>query len=141
MHPDRSKLGVCGPLAFAATSTRLTNRRYSRDHSDKYLCSFGKFNALGTLNLMKDMPMRYTLDQYKSLSHRRDELLDGEILVSPTPTVWYARLRRRIQQGLQPLEEKGYEILPPMGCELPPQSLLAPAGSRSAPDAAPGSRR
>lgn len=58
--------------------------------------------------------------------HRRIELLDGSLLVSPDPTVRHQRLGVRIWGALDKVCPSGLEVLPPINLRLQSGRILIP---------------
>lgn len=58
--------------------------------------------------------------------HRRIELLDGSLLVSPDPTVPHQRVGARLWGALDRLCPSGLEVLPPVNVRLASGRILIP---------------
>jgi Uma2 family endonuclease len=71
-----------------------------------------------------------TVDEYLKLPPReddlRDELIEGEIVLSPSAKPLHARVVRRITKLIEPVEALGYEIGTDFGCRLGEHSLPGP---------------
>ncbi len=57
---------------------------------------------------------------------RKEELLEGELIVSPSAKVWHSAIVRRIRERLTPLEPKGYIVANDFACMLGKTSMPAP---------------
>jgi Uma2 family endonuclease len=55
-----------------------------------------------------------------------DELIQGEIVLSPSAKPLHAKIVRRLLKLLEPLEETGYELATDFGCILGEHSLPGP---------------
>jgi Uma2 family endonuclease len=72
-----------------------------------------------------------TLDEFLTRPERedgqREELIEGEVIVSPGAKVWHAAIVRRLRLGLSPLEqERGYVVASDFACILGEKSMPAP---------------
>lgn len=60
-------------------------------------------------------------EQFGSDSHHRDEILDGELVVSPVPSRWHERACQRLFLGLIDFcEARGWDAMLRAEVELPP---------------------
>lgn len=71
--------------------------------------------AKGTMNSMSTTTVHFaTLEEFFNRPPRdddqREELIEGELLVSPGAKVWHAALVRRFREQLAPLESHGYVL-------------------------------
>ena len=57
---------------------------------------------------------------------QREELIEGELLVSPPAKIWHADIVRRLRVSLTPLEQKGYVLANDFACTLGEISMPAP---------------
>lgn len=57
---------------------------------------------------------------------QREELVEGELILSPPAKAWHADLVRRLRRQLISLEEKGYVLINDSSCILGQQSMVAP---------------
>ncbi len=57
---------------------------------------------------------------------QREELVEGELIVSPSAKAWHADIVRRLRRKLVSLEEKGYFLINDSSCILGQQSMVAP---------------
>lgn len=55
-----------------------------------------------------------------------EELIEGEIVLSPLAKPLHARIARRIRNVLAPIEAMGFEVISDFGCLLGKNSLLGP---------------
>jgi Uma2 family endonuclease len=55
-----------------------------------------------------------------------DELIDGEIVLSPSAKPLHAKIVRRLTKLLEPLEPRGYQLAADFGCILGEYSLPGP---------------
>ena len=55
-----------------------------------------------------------------------DELIEGEIVLSPSAKPLRAKIVRRLSKLLEPVEESGYELATDFGCILGDYSLPGP---------------
>jgi Uma2 family endonuclease len=55
-----------------------------------------------------------------------DELIQGEIILSPSAKPLHAKIVRRLLKLLEPLEDRGYELATDFGCVLGANSLPGP---------------
>lgn len=56
---------------------------------------------------------------------QREELIEGEIVLSPEPKPLHAQIVGRLRDALAPLKQQGFVIEGPFGCQLP-DSLPGP---------------
>lgn len=69
-----------------------------------------------------------TVDEFERTYEERldglwEELIEGEIYVSPLKTAGVSYIQSRIFRGLAPLEEQGFTVLPTVACHLTDDSL------------------
>ena len=57
---------------------------------------------------------------------QREELIEGELILSPSAKAWHADIVRRLQRRLVPLEGKGYALVNDSSCILGKHSMPAP---------------
>ncbi len=57
---------------------------------------------------------------------QREELIEGELIVSPAATVWQADIVRRLRLNLAVLEQQNYVIANDFGCILDELSMPTP---------------
>ncbi|HEX4772227.1 MAG TPA: Uma2 family endonuclease [Bryobacteraceae bacterium] len=50
---------------------------------------------------------------------QREELIEGEIVLSPEPKPLHAQIVGRLREALAPLKQQGFVIEGPFGCQLP----------------------
>ncbi len=71
-----------------------------------------------------------TLDQFLARPERddgqREELIEGELVVSPGAKVSHAEIVRRLHKILSPLEEQGFVVSNHFSCVLKPDSMPVP---------------
>jgi Uma2 family endonuclease len=71
-----------------------------------------------------------TVDEYLRLPPREDEfddeLIEGEIVLSPSAKPLHAKVVHRIAKLIEPLEELGYQVAINFGCRLGAHSLPGP---------------
>ncbi len=71
-----------------------------------------------------------SVEEYLELPPReddqRDELIEGEILLSPSAKPLHAKIVRRLRKLLEPLESRSYELATDFGCILGEYSLSGP---------------
>jgi Uma2 family endonuclease len=71
-----------------------------------------------------------SVEEYLQLPPREngqsDELIDGEIVLSPSAKPLHAKIVRRLVKLLEPLESLGYELGTDFGCVLGEYSLPGP---------------
>lgn len=71
-----------------------------------------------------------SIDEYLQLPPRedglQDELIEGEIVLSPSAKPLHAKVVRRITKLLEPLEALGYQLATDFGCRLGHRSLPGP---------------
>lgn len=71
-----------------------------------------------------------TLDQFLARPERddgqREELIEGELVVSPGAKVSHAEIVRRLHKILRPIEEKGFVLSNDFSCLLKPDSMPVP---------------
>jgi len=71
-----------------------------------------------------------SVEEYLELPPREDglvdELIEGEILLSPNAKPLHAKLVRRLSRLLEPVETSGYELATDFGCILGGYSLPGP---------------
>jgi len=71
-----------------------------------------------------------SVEEYLELPPREDglvdELIEGEILLSPNAKPLHAKLVRRLSRLLEPVEASGYELATDFGCILGDYSLPGP---------------
>jgi Uma2 family endonuclease len=71
-----------------------------------------------------------TLEEFMARPQRedgqREELLEGELIVSPGPKVGHSEIVRRLRRLLMPLEERGYVLSNDFSCVLRPHSMPEP---------------
>jgi Uma2 family endonuclease len=75
-------------------------------------------------------PITITLEEFLARPDRedgqREELIEGEIVLSPSPKVLHAHIVGRLQEALRPLTDKGFVLAQNFGVILPPSSLPGP---------------
>jgi len=73
------------------------------------------------------IPSHITVDEFLARPEREDgqyeELVEGEVYVSPNVKLGHNRIVRRIERSLLPLEQCGYEIFGEVACRLSNWSL------------------
>jgi Uma2 family endonuclease len=57
---------------------------------------------------------------------QKEELIEGELIVSPAAKVWHAAIVRRLRGKVAPLEELGYIVGNDFACTLGGRSMPAP---------------
>src|SRR3954466_8707025 len=71
-----------------------------------------------------------SVEEYLQLPQREDdssdELIDGEIVLSPSAKPLHAKIVRRLIKVLEPLEVRGYQLAADFGCILGEYSLAGP---------------
>ena len=71
-----------------------------------------------------------SVEEYLQLAPREDdwsdELINGEIVLSPSAKPLHAKIVRRLLKLLEPLEARGYELATDFGCVLGEYSLPGP---------------
>jgi Uma2 family endonuclease len=71
-----------------------------------------------------------SVEEYLQLPQREDdssdELIDGEIVLSPSAKPLHAKIVRRLIKLLEPLEVRGYQLAADFGCILGEYSLPGP---------------
>jgi hypothetical protein len=71
-----------------------------------------------------------SVEEYLRLPQREDdssdELIDGEIVLSPSAKPLHAKIVRRLTKLLEPLEVHGYQLLPISAAFLENTRCLAP---------------
>jgi Uma2 family endonuclease len=71
-----------------------------------------------------------SVEEYLQLPERgdepSDELIDGEIVLSPSAKPLHAKIVRRLIKLLEPLEIRGYQLAADFGCILGEYSLPGP---------------
>ena len=71
-----------------------------------------------------------TLDEFVARPERedwqREELIEGELIVSPGPKVGHADITRRLRRRLDVLEEQGFVVSNDFSCILLPHSMPVP---------------
>jgi hypothetical protein len=56
----------------------------------------------------------------------KDELIEGEIVLSPSAKPLHAKIVRRLLKLLEPIESRGYDLATDFGCMLGEYSLPGP---------------
>lgn len=73
------------------------------------------------------LPSPITVDEFLARPEREDgqyeELVEGEIYVSPNVKAGHNRVVRRIERALLPLEQHGFEVFGEVACRLSTWSL------------------
>ncbi len=73
------------------------------------------------------LPSRLSVDEFLRRPERQDgcyeELIEGEVYVSPNVKLRHNDIVRRIERKLQPLEEQGYEVFGEVACRVTEESL------------------
>jgi Uma2 family endonuclease len=71
-----------------------------------------------------------TLEEFLARPDRdddqREELIEGELIVSPGATAPHAKIVRLFRRHLAALEEQGYVLVNDSSCVLPPRSMPVP---------------
>ncbi len=57
---------------------------------------------------------------------QREELIEGDLILSPSAKAWQADIVRRLRRRLAPLEEEGYVLVNDSSCILGDHSMPAP---------------
>lgn len=57
---------------------------------------------------------------------QREELIEGELILSPSAKAWHADIVRRLRRKLSRLEEEGYALVNDSSCILGKHSMPAP---------------
>ena len=94
-----------------------------------YVSNRGASNEWGTVKEMATLTL-LSVEEYLRLPPREDgvsdELIDGEIVLSPSAKPLHAKIVRRLMKLLEPLESRGYELGKDFGCILGEYSLPGP---------------
>ena len=76
------------------------------------------------------LPVQMSLEEFPARSPRtdggREELIEGELVLSPDPKADHAYVVEIIREALRPLLADGYFIGNNSSCMLPPRSMLSP---------------
>src|SRR6478672_13346399 len=76
------------------------------------------------------LPVEMSLKQFQARPPRedggREELIEGELVVSPDPKADHAYIAEIIREALRPLLSKGYFIANNSSCVLAPRSMPSP---------------
>lgn len=76
------------------------------------------------------LPVEMSLRDFQARTPRedgwREELIEGELVVSPDPKADHAYIVEVIRETLRPLLSKGYFITNNSSCVLPPRSMPSP---------------
>ena len=76
------------------------------------------------------LPLEMSLTDFQARAPHedgwREELIEGELVVSPDPKADHAYIVEVIREALRPLLERGYFISNNSSCVLPPRSMPSP---------------
>jgi Uma2 family endonuclease len=76
------------------------------------------------------LPVEMSLEQFQARSPRtdggREELIEGELVLSPDPKADHAYIVEMLREALRPLLVEGYFITNNSSCVLPPRSMPSP---------------
>jgi Uma2 family endonuclease len=76
------------------------------------------------------LPVQMSLKEFQARSPRtdgeREELIEGELVVSPDPKADHAYIVEMLREALRPLLAEGYFITNHSSCVLPPRSMPSP---------------
>jgi Uma2 family endonuclease len=76
------------------------------------------------------LPVRMSLEEFQARSPRtdggREELIEGELVLSPDPKADHAYVVEIIREALRPLPAEGYFVTNNSSCVLAPRSMPSP---------------
>ncbi len=76
------------------------------------------------------LPGEMSLEEFLTRPERedgyREELIEGELVLSPDPKADHAYIVEKLREALRPLLAKGYFITNNSSCVLPPRSMPSP---------------
>src|SRR6476469_7360292 len=76
------------------------------------------------------LPIEMSLEEFQARPRRtdagREELIEGELVLSPDPKADHAYIVEIIREALRPLLAQGYFIGNNSSCVLPPRSMPSP---------------
>lgn len=77
-----------------------------------------------------EVPIPLSLEEFQLRPDRedgqREELIEGELILSPAAQVWPAAIARRLRKALLPLEDRGFALVNDFSCILGRFSMPAP---------------
>jgi Uma2 family endonuclease len=97
--------------------------QYNRRHSARLILYD---NLKGMSNAIQPVALEEFLARQERSNGQREELIEGEIVLSPEPKPLHAEIIRRLREALMPLEKQGLLIQQGFGIILPPNSVPGP---------------